>query len=397
MNNQFIVRDLCTNIDRVFNYFSVVTMIGPRQSGKTTMCRSLYADLPYVNLEDASTLLEVQQDPKAFLTKWKEGMIIDEVQRYPDIFSYLQVLVDEDRIRGNGNRRFVVTGSANFALMERVSQSMAGRTAVVTLLPLSTHEILSRYPQFSTDERILRGSYPALWVNDMAGRDLILGNYYTTYVERDLRQLVQIKDLFQFNTFMRLCAGRIGTECNASALAVAVGVSVPTIQSWLSVLEASYIIYPLRPYHANIKKRLVKTPKLYFYDTGLASWLLGIHSVEQMATHPLRGNLFENMVINEFVKERYNRLQTPNLYYYRDQQQHEVDLLSVADDGTFSAYEIKSGQTCRPEYFDGLRYLRNLFPDTLTSSRIVYDGDQPNPSPTDGLVNYRNIGDLKIY
>ncbi|MDO5343191.1 MAG: ATP-binding protein [Bacteroidia bacterium] len=396
MNNQFIVRDLCTNIDRVFNYFSVVTMIGPRQSGKTTMCRSLYADLPYVNLEDASTLLEVQQDPKAFLTKWKEGMIIDEAQRYPNIFSYLQVLVDEDRIRGNGNRRFVVTGSANFALMERVSQSMAGRTAVVTLLPLSTHEILSRYPQFSTDERILRGGYPALWVNDMAGRDLILGNYYTTYVERDLRQLVQIKDLFQFNTFMRLCAGRIGTECNASALAVAVGVSVPTIQFWLSVLEASYIIYPLRPYHANIKKRLVKTPKLYFYDTGLASWLLGIHSVEQMATHPLRGNLFENMVINEFVKERYNRLQTPNLYYYRDQQQHEVDLLSVADDSTFSAYEIKSGQTYRPEYFDGLRYLRNLFPDTLTSSRIVYDGDQPNPSPTDGLVNYRNIGDLKI-
>lgn len=396
MNNQFIVRDLCTNIDRVFNYFSVVTMIGPRQSGKTTMCRSLYADLPYVNLEDASTLLEVQQDPKAFLTKWKEGMIIDEAQRYPNIFSYLQVLVDEDRIRGNGNRRFVVTGSANFALMERVSQSMAGRTAVVTLLPLSTHEILSRYPQFSTDERILRGGYPALWVNDMAGRDLILGNYYTTYVERDLRQLVQIKDLFQFNTFMRLCAGRIGTECNASALAVAVGVSVPTIQSWLSVLEASYIIYPLRPYHANIKKRLVKTPKLYFYDTGLASWLLGIHSVEQMATHPLRGNLFENMVINEFVKERYNRLQTPNLYYYRDQQQHEVDLLSVTDDSTFSAYEIKSGQTYRPEYFDDLRYLRNLFPDTLTSSRIVYDGDQPNPSPTDGLVNYRNIGDLKI-
>ena len=396
MNNQLITRDLCTNIDRIFNYFSVVTMIGPRQSGKTTMCRSLYADLPYVNLEDASALLEIQQDPKAFLTKWKDGMIIDEAQRYPDIFSYLQVLVDEDRIRGNGSRRFVVTGSANFALMERVSQSMAGRTAVATLLPLSTHEILSRYPRFSTDERILRGGYPALWVNDMAGRDLILGNYYTTYVERDLRQLIQIKDLFQFNTFMRLCAGRIGTECNASALAVAVGVSVPTIQSWLSVLEASYITYPLRPYHANIKKRLVKTPKLYFHDTGLASWLLGIHSVEQMATHPLRGNLFENMVINEFVKERYNRLQTPNLYYYRDQQQHEVDLLSVADDGTFSAYEIKSGQTCRPEYFDGLRYLRNLFPDTLTSSRIVYDGDQPNPSPTDGLVNYRNIGDLKI-
>lgn len=339
MNNQLITRDLSTNIDRIFNYFSVVTMIGPRQSGKTTMCRSLYADLPYVNLEDASTLLEVQQDPKAFLTKWEQGMIIDEAQRYPDIFSYLQVLVDEDRIRGNSSRRFVVTGSANFALMERVSQSMAGRTAVVTLLPLSTHEILSRHPRFSTDERILRGGYPALWVNDIAGRDLILSNYYTTYVERDLRQLVQVKDLFQFNTFMRLCAGRIGTECNASALAVAVGVSVPTIQSWLSVLEASYIIYPLRPYYANIKKRLVKTPKLYFYDTGLASWLLGIHSVEQVATHPLRGNLFENMVINEFVKERHNHLQMPNLYYYRDQQQHEVDLLSVADDGTFSAYE----------------------------------------------------------
>ena len=389
MDNQFIIRDLCSNINGIFDYFSVVTIIGPRQSGKTTMCRSIYPDLPYVNLEDIATLAEVQQDPKAFLTKWPEGMIIDEAQRYPDIFSYLQVLVDEDRIQGNRMRRFVVTGSANFSLMQRVSQSMAGRTAVITLLPLSTREILSYYPQFSTDERILRGGYPALWVNNLEGRDVILSNYYTTYVERDLRQLIQVKDLSQFNTFMRLCAGRVGTECNASALAVAVGVSVPTIQSWLSILEASYILYPLRPYYANIKKRLVKTPKLYFYDTGLASWLLGIRSVEQLATHPLRGNLFENMVINDFVKGQYNHLLTPDLFYYRDQQQHEVDLLSVTPSGTFSAYEIKSSQTYRPEFFDGLHYLKALFPDTMASSQVIYDGTQSSPSLLDGFVNFR--------
>ena len=391
MDNTFITRELCANIKRAFDYFSVVTIIGPRQSGKTTMCRNLFPALPYVNLEDAATLSEMQQDPKAFITKWPEGMIIDEAQRYPEIFSYLQILVDEDRLHGMRNRRFLVTGSANFSLMQRVTQSMAGRTAVITLLPLSTKEILPYYSTFSTDERILRGGYPALWINDLAGKDLILSNYYTTYVERDLRQLIQIKDLLQFNTFMRLCAGRIGTECNASALSVAVGVSVPTIQSWLSILEASYIIYPLRPYYANIKKRLVKTPKLYFYDTGLASWLLGIHTIEQMATHPLRGNLFENMVINDFIKSQYNHLQIPNVYYYRDSQQHEVDLLSIAENGSFVAYEIKAGQTYRPEYFDGLHYLLNLFPNTLTSTQVIYDGEQANPSQKDGLLNYRQL------
>ncbi len=391
MDNVFITRNLSANIKRAFDYFSVVTIIGPRQSGKTTMCRNLFPSLPYVNMEEAATLSEIQQDPKAFITKYPEGAIIDEAQRYPEIFSYLQVLVDEDRLRGRRNRRFVVTGSANFALMQRVTQSMAGRTAVITLLPLSTSEILSRYPNFTTDERILRGGYPALWINDLAGRDLILSNYYTTYVERDLRQLIQIKNLLQFNTFMRLCAGRIGTECNASSLSVAVGVSVPTIQSWLSILEASYIIYPLRPYYANIKKRLVKAPKLYFYDTGLASWLLGIHTPEQVATHPLRGNLFENMVVNDFIKGYYNCLQTPNVFYYRDAQQHEVDLLSVSEDGTFAAYEIKAGQTYHPEYFEGLHYLQKLFPNALTSTQVIYDGVQTSPSLKDGFVNYRQM------
>lgn len=391
MSKLFINRDLGSYIERAFDYFSVVTILGPRQSGKTTMCRNLFASLHYVNLEDAATLAEVQQDPKAFLAKWQEGMIIDEAQRFPSIFSYLQVLVDEDRIQGIDSRRFVVTGSANFALIQSITQSMAGRTAIVTLLPLSTNEIKAYCSQFTTDERIVRGGYPALWINDIAGRDLILSNYYTTYVERDLRQLIQIKDLLQFNTFMRLCAGRVGTEFNASSLSVAVGVSVPTIQSWLSVLEASYIIYPLRPYYANIKKRLVKTPKLYFYDTGLASWLLGIHTPEQLAMHPLRGSLFENMVINDFVKSHYNQLKTPNMYYYRDAQQHEVDLLSLNEDARFAAYEIKAGQTYRPEFLDGLHYLQNLFPSDVVSTQVIYDGEQTNPSLIDGFVNYKNI------
>lgn len=319
MDNNLIDRNLLSSITDAFRYFSVITVTGPRQSGKTTLCRKLFATLPYYNLEEPSTLAMIQNDPKAFLTKHNEGMIIDEAQRFPDIFSYLQVLVDEQQIAGEMRRKFIVTGSANFALMQQVAQSMAGRTAVLTLLPLSTQEIDLVYPNTSTDMRILRGGYPAIWKIDDEGRNMLLSNYYTTYVERDLRSLINIKDLSQFHTFIRLCAGRIGTEFVASSLAVEVGVSVPTIQSWLSILEASYVVYRLYPYHANIGKRLTKTPKLYFCDTGLAAWLMGIRSQEQLSIHPLRGNLFENMVASNVAKQRRNRgsMRMVNRCFYR--------------------------------------------------------------------------------
>lgn len=386
-----INRTLEDKIGCAFDLFPVVTITGPRQSGKTTLCRVLYGKLPYTNLEDMATLAEVQYDPKAFLTKYPQGMIIDEAQRFPEIFSYLQVLVDEDRMQGRKDRHFIVTGSANFSLMQHLSQSMAGRTAIFSLLPLSTEELKSFDLETTTDERIIRGGYPAVWMNEDSGRQMLLSNYYTTYVERDLRQLANIKDLHQFHTFVRLCAGRVGSECNASALAVEVGVSVPTIQSWLSILQASYIIYLLPPYYANLRKRLVKTPKIYFYDTGLASWLLGIQSAEQMATHPLRGNLFENMVVNDRMKHYTNKGLVPNLYFYRDQQQHEVDLLDIQPDGKINAYEIKSGKTFRTDYFEGLHYLHKLMPDVINSTMVIYDGDQQSDQPIDGIVNFRNL------
>lgn len=391
MTNGLIERELLETIRKAFRYFSVLTLTGPRQSGKTTLCRKLFAELPYYNLEDAATLSAFQQDPKAFLCRHDEGMIIDEAQRYSTIFSYLQVLVDEQRINGGSKRKYIVTGSANFSLMQQAAQSMAGRTAVLTLLPLSTREINSVYPDSGTDIRILRGGYPAVWTTDDEGREWLLSNYYTTYVERDLRNMINIKDLSQFHNFIRLCAGRIGSECSASALSVEVGVSVPTIQSWLSILEASYIIYRLHPYYANIGKRLTKTPKLYFYDTGLAAWLMGIRTEEQLSIHPFRGNLFENMVINDFYKRKYNQGERADLYFYRDQGQHEVDLLQVAADGNISAYEIKSGKTFRTDYFDGLHYLQKVLGNRLVSTEVLYDGEQESSPQFDAFRNYRHL------
>ena len=394
MNNQLINRELLDSINNAFRYFSVLTLTGPRQSGKTTLCRKLFADMPYYNFEDIATLSAFQQDPKSFLTKHDEGMIIDESQRFPDIFSYLQVIVDEQNFTGERKRKYIVTGSSNFSLMQKATQSMAGRTAVMTLLPLSTQEIDTVYPEAKTDTRILRGGYPAIWKTDDEGRNFLLSNYYTTYVERDLRSMINIKDLTQFNTFIRLCAGRIGSECNASALSVEVGVSVPTIQSWLSILEASYIIYRLHPYHANIGKRLTKTPKLYFHDTGLAAWLMGIRSEEQLSVHPLRGNLFENMVINDFQKYCFNRAERADLFFYRDKGQHEVDLLQMNADCKIHAYEIKASMTYRNDFFDGLHYIQNLLKDNFISGSLLYDGVQESIQQCDSYCNYRNFPKL---
>ena len=390
-NNILISRHLTSVISTTFNYLPVVTLTGPRQSGKTTLCRRLFGTLPYANLEDAATLAELELDPKGFVDKYPDGVIIDEAQRYTNIFSYLQVAVDDDRMTGARNRRFIVTGSSNFSLMKNVTQSMAGRTAVLTLLPLSVKELLNEYPYASTSQLILRGGYPAVWTAGDEGRQMILSSYYSTYVERDLRQLINLKDMRAFHSFIRLCAGRIGCEFNASALSVEVGVSVPTIKSWLSILEVSYVIYLLPPYHANIGKRLTKSPKLYFHDTGLASWLMGINTVEQLDVHPLRGALFENLVVSELMKRKYNQGEQPQLYFYRDQRQHEIDLIDEMQDGTLRAYEIKAGKTFRPDYFTQLAYLRSVLGDNLLSTQVLYDGDQENPQNVDGILNFRNM------
>lgn len=390
-SNKLINRKMEGAMASAFRFLPVITLTGPRQSGKTTLCRMMFDSLPYVNLEDAATLSEVEFDPKAFLSKYPEGIIIDEAQRCEKIFSYLQVIVDEDRIKGENSKHYIVTGSSNFALMRNVSQSMAGRTAVFTLLPLSVSEILSHFPSATTLELILMGGYPSVWMSGIEGRQILLSNYYTTYIERDLRLFANIKDLSMFHSFVRLCAGRIGSEFNASALAVEVGVSVPTIKAWLSILEASYVVHLLPPYYANIKKRLTKSPKLYFYDTGLASWLLGINSIEQLELHPLKGALFENMVVNDFIKKKTNVGEQPTLFFYRDQRQHEVDLIEVLADSRIKAFEIKSGMTYRTDYFTQLEYLRSVLGDKVCSTQVIYDGNQTSLSNNNGILNYRDM------
>lgn len=385
MMEGLIYRSLADEINRLLPYFQVITITGPRQSGKTTLCKELFPDYVYVNLEDVSLREQIQGDPKGFLNRYAPKLIIDEAHHCPELFSYIQVLVDSDP-----ERHFVVTGSSNFSLLERITQSLAGRTAVLTLLPLSLRELgRERTDSVSSETLILNGGYPAIWSKGIP-RDALYRNYYTTYVERDVRRIIHVKDMNLFQTFIRLCAGRIGTEFNASALAGEVGTSVNTIQSWVATLAASYIVYMLPPYFANIGKRLIKSNKIYFYDTGLAAYLLGIEDERQLATHPAKGALFENMVVNEAVKSRLNRGKDPNLYFYRDKSQKEVDLLYVRGDDV-QAYEIKSAQSFHKDFFKGIDYLRGIFGERLVRTAVVFDGRDELPSDRDGVYNFRSF------
>ena len=395
MNKPLIKRSLAASLSSAFKVLPVITLTGPRQSGKTTLCRELFPTLPYVSLEHAAVLAEVKADPVAFLKRYPKGVIVDEAQHYPEIFSYLQVQVDEDRFKGNDQHHYVVTGSNNFALMEQITQSMSGRTSVFSLLPLSTSEILSYFPDASTSKMILSGGYPAIWMlPSEEERHFLISNYYTTYIERDLRSLINVKNLQMFQVFIRLCAARVGQEFNASALSNEVGVSVPTIKQWLSILSASYVAYLLHPYHTNIGKRLTKTPKLYFYDTGLAAFLLGIRTEQQMSLHPLRGNLFENMVVNDFIKLGYNKGTEEMLFFYRDRSQREVDLLRILPSSKIEAYEIKSAQTLQSSFFDNMNYLRPLLAGRMMKSMVVYDGEQENPQQINGYLNFRHLANF---
>ena len=375
-----IYRKLTSEISKLLKYYPVITITGPRQSGKTTLCQELFPDYAYINLEDISIREKIQLDTKLFLEDYSNGLIIDEAHHYPDLFSYIQVYTD-----AHPERKFILTGSSNFSLLQNITQSLAGRTAILTLLPLSLHELGNQIKEVSTDTLILNGCYPAVWAKEVPPGTLYQ-NYYTTYIERDIRQIINIKDISLFQKFIRLAAGRIGTECNNSALAGEVVTSAPTINNWFSTLAASYIAYMLPPYYENIGKRLTKTPKIYFYDTGLACYLLGIENEDQLKNHPLRGNLFENMVINEAMKNRFNQGKTANLYFYRDKSQKEVDLLHVkAND--FHIYEIKSGQTFHADFMNGINYFKNIFKNRVTNSAVIYDGD----TTTNHMINFRDF------
>ena len=350
--------------------YPVVTLTGPRQSGKTTLCRKVFTQKPYVNLESPDIRQFALDDPRGFLAQYPDGAVLDEIQRAPDLVSYLQVIVDDDRRDG----LFILTGSQQFEVSNAISQSLAGRTALVKLLPFTTSEIKSGFPLPDIDGMLYHGFYPRLWDKNL-DPTMALGDYVETYIERDLRQLVAIKDLNLFQRFIRLCAGRIGQLLNLNNLANDTGISHTTARKWLTLLEASYIVFLLQPYYRNISKRLVKSPKIYFYDVGLAAYLLGIENEKQISRDPLRGNLFENMVISEVLKYRYNQGKRGNLYFYRDSKGNEVDLLLVGGPDLFPI-EIKAGMTITRDYFKGLKHITKIFPDNMPwGSGLVYGGD----------------------
>jgi uncharacterized protein len=350
--------------------YPVVTITGPRQSGKTTLCRKVFPALKYVNLEAPDTRMYASEDPRGFLAANSGGVILDEIQRTPDLLSYIQTIVDENNRPG----QFVLTGSQQFEVMNTICQSLAGRTALLKLMPFSISE-LSQTPPFDIDRLMMTGFYPRIHDQQLYPSQA-LGDYLETYVERDLRQLALLKDLSLFEKFLKLCAGRVGQLLNLQSLGNDVGVSHSTARAWLTLLEASYIIFVLQPWHANISKRLIKSPKLYFHDVGLAAYLLGLTNEMQVSRDPLRGNLFENMVIIEALKYRYNLGLRNNLFFYRESNGNEVDL--IAENGRdLLAIEIKSGATVNPDFFKGLQHFKKAAGSNHNvKGGIIYGGNE---------------------
>ncbi len=366
-----IPRHISTTIQRLAQSFPVITITGPRQSGKTTLARALFPDKAYVSLEDPVERAFAQEDPRGFLARFAKGAVFDEAQRWPDLFSHLQSMVDQDRTPG----RFVLTGSQQFGLLAGVTQSLAGRAGITRLLPLAASEVAGvAVGSLALDELMWRGGYPALHTQAVAPGDWF-SSYVATYLERDVRQVLTVQDLGVFQRFLRLCAGRTGQLLNLSALAGETGISHTTAKTWLSVLESSYVVYLLQPYHRNFGKRLVKTPKLYFVDTGLACWLLGVGNASQLALHPMRGALFENWVVTEHVKQRYNQGLPANLYFWRDNNGVEADLLYETPAGQIQTVEIKSGQTPTTDYIRAGKKSASFVTENAATPRLIYGGD----------------------
>ena len=371
-------------VDLALNY-PVVMITGPRQAGKTSLARQVFPDKPYYSIENPDVRQQISTDPRAFFTSNPDGAIIDEFQRYPEILSYIQGIVDERKQNG----QFILTGSNNVSMLSKVTQSLAGRVALLKLLPFSIAEVDAFGKNYSVDDYLLNGFYPRVYADNL-NPTKAYRNYYETYVERDIRQILQVKDVSLFQKFMKLCAGRLGQLFNANNLATEVGVSYQTIFAWLSALQATYIVFLVQPWSANISKRLVKTPKLYFYDVGLAAYLLGIENTSHVETHPLRGSLFENMVTLELLKKRYNAGLDNNLYFYRDNHGNEVDIMQEAG-YQLNLFEIKSAETFTPHFLKGLDYLKKIVPDRVGKSNLVYAGSDEMTIKEHRIVNYKNL------
>lgn len=377
---EYIHRNISEAILEASPFYQVIVISGPRQTGKTTLARHLFPEFHYHNLEDPLIRDIVEENPRDFIMKGPQGMIIDEIQRFPELFSYIQVCVDQ-----NPGRKFVITGSSDFALMEKITQSLAGRASLFTLLPFSFKELSEYVKETETNSLMFNGFYPGVIAKGIFPK-IFYPNYISTYVERDARQINSIDNLDLFRLFLRIIAGRTGTEFNANSLSSDIGVSAPTIRKWLGILKTSYIAFTLSPYQANLEKRLTKTPKVYFYDTGLLCSLLGIHEPSQLSIHPLRGAVFENLAVTEILKEKYNRTQNFDLYFYRENGSREVDLLKV-EGLDISLFEIKSSGSFNKSFNKNLSYLKNLLGDKVKETSVVYDG----PSVPPYVINIRDL------
>ncbi len=384
------VRRLAENeLQRCADHFPVVTVLGPRQSGKTTLVKSYFKNYSYINLEDPEFYDLAKNDVNAFFSMIKGPVILDEVQRIPELLDKIQVIVDERK----ENAQFILTGSFQQGLKSAISQSLAGRTAIINLLPFSIQELNSVGIDFSKDEFLYQGFMPRLYSEGQPA-DLLYRSYFQTYVERDVQTLLNVKNKALFEKFLHILAGRIGQVVNYESLANDTGVSKTTVEQWISVLESSFIIFKLEPYFENYTKRLIKSPKIYFYETGLASYLLGIKNPDQISRDPLVGNLFENMVIVEILKSQFNKGMEKSLYYFRDSKGFEIDLI-IADGRKIIPVEIKSASTYNRDFSKNLKKICSFAPNAF-SPTVIYSGNLEIESEEVKYINFKNCGNLIV-
>lgn len=367
--------------------YPVLTLIGPRQSGKTTLVRNIFPHYSYTSLEDPDTRDFAKKDPRGFLTGLGDHVILDEVQRVPDLTSYLQTIVDGP----NNKKKFILTGSNGLLVSDTVTQTLAGRTELFELLPLSVSEIFQKDSTITLNELLFKGGYPRIYDVDLNPTSW-LKNYFQLYVEKDIRQITNISNLDYFERFVKLSAGRVGQLVNASNLSNEVGVSSPTISAWISALKATYICFTLAPHFKNFNKRIVKSPKLYFYDTGLLCYLLGINNPEQLSTHPLRGNIFENFIVSEYFKLKINNGLEKNFYFWRDQKGHEIDF--IEDKSTYLfPIEIKMSETFNSDFIKNITFLNELqeneIKDINPKGAVMYSGSQENLFKEISVLNWK--------
>lgn len=387
MEAKYINRAIENVILEASRYFSVISVTGPRQSGKSTLIRHLFPQYEKYSMKDLHVREFAENDPVAFLNQHPEGMFIDEVQKVPKLLDYIQGIVDD-----NPERRYFLTGSSNFELLKNLTESLPGRAGVYELMPMSYYEVYGQDLSIELDKVLFDGLYPAICAKKNKA-SLFYPSYVKTYLEKDVRDLLEIKDQMKFLKFMKLCAARVGSLFNASEISGEIGVDSKTVSNWLSVLQASYLVTLLPPYYENITKRLVKTPKLYFNDPGLACYLLDIESPKQLSRDKMRGAIFENMIVMEAVKHRFNHGRENGVFFYRDSNQNEVDII-LKQEGEITAIEVKSSMTYSTSFEGSLRKLQSWVSTPVCQKVVAYNGDFENEAGDIRVVNYRNLQHL---